>query len=170
MRASSSRAIGLLDALIHAEISVWNRLERELWDTPDAATLGRYLTMRAIADHPADPRIRDIARIQHITIGAASRLVDRLETDGLVDRHHDPADRRATLLTLTDAGRHRLAVSSAVVARALTDLLAPFTADEIDSLTPLLARLADAADSSIPPPLAPAPTSPIRGRGRAMTR
>src|SRR5262245_34956822 len=34
-----------------------------------------------------------------------TQLVDRLECDGLVERAHDPSDRRSRLAVLTEAGR-----------------------------------------------------------------
>lgn len=39
-----------------------------------------------------------------ITSGGLTKRLDRLETAGLIRRHPDPADRRATLLRLTPAG------------------------------------------------------------------
>ena len=113
-------AQALFSALIHAEIAVWNRLEHELWATPNAATLGRFLTLKTIAAAaPHAVRINDIAVAQHITLSAASRLVDRLVTDGLVDREPDPTDRRATALRITDEGRIRLNASSIIFERAV---------------------------------------------------
>ncbi|MFV0645626.1 MAG: MarR family winged helix-turn-helix transcriptional regulator [Sphingomonadaceae bacterium] len=38
-----------------------------------------------------------------------TRMVDRLETAGLVQRHNDPADRRVRKLELTEAGKTRIA-------------------------------------------------------------
>jgi DNA-binding MarR family transcriptional regulator len=73
-----------------------------------------------------------------------SRLVQRMEADGLVERRPDPDDGRASVLVLTRAGRTRFtradAVYSAAVgehfgrhvspaqARALTAALAPIAA------------------------------------------
>ncbi|SCF13181.1 DNA-binding transcriptional regulator, MarR family [Micromonospora purpureochromogenes] len=58
------------------------------------AVLGRHGPMRlsALADH------------LHIAPRSTTEVVDGLEERGLVARHPDPADRRATLVTLTDEG------------------------------------------------------------------
>lgn len=39
---------------------------------------------------------------------SATYLVDKLEEQGLVERHADPADRRVSIVALTDAGLERL--------------------------------------------------------------
>jgi len=41
-----------------------------------------------------------------MTATRVSRLVDRAETEGLVERRPDPLDRRAQHVVLTDEGRH----------------------------------------------------------------
>ncbi len=43
-----------------------------------------------------------------LTSGGATRLIDRLETAGLVERRRNTADRRQVMVCLTDAGRRRL--------------------------------------------------------------
>lgn len=160
----------LLDALVAAEIAVWNRLEHILWDTPGSATLGRLLTLRAIeAAGPHGAHVHELASAQRITVGAASRLVDRLEADGLIERRPCPQDRRASCLLLTGAGTARMTTAAARVSEELERLLKGFSADEIRALIPLLRRLAasaDSADAARSPRTAPKE----RGRGRRMTR
>ena len=50
-----------------------------------------------------------------------SRLVQRMEADGLVERRPDPADGRATLLVTTRAGRTRFARANAVYEEAVVE-------------------------------------------------
>jgi DNA-binding MarR family transcriptional regulator len=50
-----------------------------------------------------------------------SRLVQRMEADGLVVRETDPDDGRATVLVMTRAGRARFAKADAVYTAALQD-------------------------------------------------
>ncbi|WP_115728399.1 MarR family winged helix-turn-helix transcriptional regulator [Actinomyces culturomici] len=160
----------VLDSLVGAEIAVWNRLEHALWEIPDSATLGRLLTLRAIdAAGPHGAHVHEIASTQRITVGAASRLVDRLVADGLVDRLTCPQDRRASCLVLTDAGSARMTTAAGGVSDELSRLLSGFSAAEIDALVPLLRRLiasAEAADAA----RSPRPSANGRGRGRRMTR
>ena len=48
-----------------------------------------------------------------------SRLVQRMEVDGLVERRPDPADRRATIVVTTRAGRRQFTAANAVYVDAL---------------------------------------------------
>ena len=48
-----------------------------------------------------------------------SRLVQRMEADGLLERRSDPADRRATIVMTTRAGRKQFVRANAVYAAAL---------------------------------------------------
>jgi DNA-binding MarR family transcriptional regulator len=72
-------------------------------------------------------------------------LVGRLERDGLVRRAPDPADARAVLVHLTDAGRerlaHRRAARAAVIdarLRALTDADRACLQSALPALTKLI--------------------------------
>lgn len=51
----------------------------------------------------------ELGNVVALTSGGATRLIDRLETAGLVERRRNTADRRQVLVCLTDAGRRRLA-------------------------------------------------------------
>ncbi|MDQ1475457.1 MAG: hypothetical protein QOE62_686 [Actinomycetota bacterium] len=48
-----------------------------------------------------------------------SRLVQRMEADGLVERRSDPADRRATIIVTTRAGRKQFRTANLVYTDAL---------------------------------------------------
>jgi DNA-binding MarR family transcriptional regulator len=49
--------------------------------------------------------MRVIAQEQVLTTGGLTRLVDRMEAAGLVERAEDPDDRRGRLIRLTELGR-----------------------------------------------------------------
>jgi len=68
-------------------------------------------------------------------------LVDAMEQRGLAARQRDPADRRAHVIALTQAGVERLAALAPAVRAARDELLAPLSADEQDQLRGLLIRL-----------------------------
>jgi DNA-binding MarR family transcriptional regulator len=73
--------------------------------------------------------IHDLAERLCIQHHSAVELVDRLADSGLVERRHDPADRRRVLLDLTRAAEHRLADLSAI------------HLDELQRLRPALAEI-----------------------------
>jgi DNA-binding MarR family transcriptional regulator len=65
---------------------------------------------------------------------SASRLSDRLAAAGLVERGASPTNRRATLLSLTPAGREVLAELADLRARHLQRVLATMDPDDRDAL------------------------------------
>jgi DNA-binding MarR family transcriptional regulator len=86
------------------------RLEIELWDAVEARLraelgvgLGTAQTLAVVAA-VEDCRVHDIVRGLSITVGGASKTVDRLERNGLVVRGPHPSDRRSSVIALTRAG------------------------------------------------------------------
>lgn len=65
--------------------------------------------LRSLASRPDGMRPSALADDLHIAPRSATEVVDALEERGWVDRTPDPTDRRATTLTLTDAGRELVA-------------------------------------------------------------
>ncbi|MGP3918948.1 MarR family winged helix-turn-helix transcriptional regulator [Nonomuraea sp. 10N515B] len=63
----------------------------------------RVRLLTALHQRP-ESRMRDLADALGVSGRAVTPLVDALESDGLITRKPDPADRRAFRLTLTDAG------------------------------------------------------------------
>ena len=88
--------------------------------------------------------LQSLMRVRYSQPGL-SRLVQRMETDALVERVTDPGDRRATTVRLTRAGRARTRAARAVYDRALERHLGVFV-DTADArvLTDVLDRLATA--------------------------
>lgn len=80
------------------------RIDRAL--KPFALSFARYEMLRllAFARGGRMPMASATARLQ-VHPASVTNTVDRLERDGLVVRERHPDDGRATILTLTDAGR-----------------------------------------------------------------
>ncbi|MFC5633320.1 MarR family winged helix-turn-helix transcriptional regulator [Streptomyces bullii] len=76
-------------------------------------------------DRPSAYRVQEIAERVHLSQSALSRLIARLEKDGLVERGMCPEDRRGVRVGLTAKGRALhgdvLPVQRAVLARMLAD-------------------------------------------------
>jgi DNA-binding MarR family transcriptional regulator len=69
-------------------------------------------------------------------------LLDGLESDGLVTRAPDPADRRARVVRLTPKGRRRLAAAVADIRAMEETMLAELSGRERTTLLAVLPRLA----------------------------
>lgn len=137
-------APSLFTALIHTEMGAWNAVESALSEAGNALTLGRLLVLRTVRDTPAC-RIQEVAASQGITLGAASRLVDRLHRDGLLHRTPCEHDRRATVLTVTDQGLAHLEEACMIVEKEQERLFAPLSTAQREELTRSLALIAEAA-------------------------
>ena len=72
------------------------------------------------------------------------RWVDDLVAQRLARREQDPADRRRNVVTLTAAGRRRLATLDKRIGEAQQELLAGLSADERRQLVALLGKLLEA--------------------------
>ncbi|MEU0052785.1 MarR family transcriptional regulator [Streptomyces sp. NPDC006309] len=79
----------------------------------------------AAVDGGCANRVQEISDRVHLSQSALSRLIGRLEKDGLVERTMCPDDRRGVRVSLTAKGRALHAevrpVQRAVLARMLTD-------------------------------------------------
>lgn len=73
-------------------------------------TVMPHAAMRLLGrlDELGPTRISDLARADRTSQPTMTALVQRQEEAGFVRRDHDPADSRASLISLTPAGRHAL--------------------------------------------------------------
>jgi DNA-binding MarR family transcriptional regulator len=144
----------------HADLyplfSTLTRLETELWDAVDGCLrqecglpLGRYEAMAVIAAL-GTCRVFDIASALSITVGGASKLVDRIEAAGFCSRKMNPGDRRSSLLELTAAGAAVVEQGRHVVEVELARWFAPaLTRQEAGALHEVLGRLRSARQPSL---------------------
>jgi len=70
-----------------------------------------------------------------------TRTVDALEDEGLVERGHDPADRRALLVAITRQGRKREREATTVAERAIANALPWLPDRERAAMNRMLATL-----------------------------
>lgn len=75
-------------------------------------------------------RMSDIADRLVLSPGGATKVIDRLEAKGYVNRIPDPSDRRATILQMTAEGRTAMSEARAVIDRQLEASWAAHLSDE----------------------------------------
>ena len=89
-------------------------------------------------------RVTVLAAAEAVAQPSMTQLVSRLERAGLAAREPDPADARAVLVRLTDAGRERLARRRAARAAVLDERLTALTDDDralLQAALPALEKL-----------------------------
>ena len=88
----------------------------------------------------------ELARDLGITTGATTRMIDVLETRGLIARDRGGEDRRVVRLAVTPAGNDAVVKLQRHVVSAWNEAMADFTQDEADVLVNLLIKLLAAAE------------------------
>jgi DNA-binding MarR family transcriptional regulator len=129
----------LFEQLVRFQIQLWNAVDARL-RSELGTTLGNLESMRVIGGRGVC-RVNDIADDLIITVGGASKLVDRLEASGTCVRSANPDDRRSSLIELTDNGRDELARATAVLADELAAWFGSVPTETLESLTTTLATL-----------------------------
>ncbi len=88
-------------------------------------------------------RAADISRNLNHDSGALTRVVDQLESRGLIERTRSTEDRRIVELALTLEGRRAVDASVPLVVDHVNRLLADFSREEIEMLVSMLRRMID---------------------------
>jgi len=107
--------------LVRCETRLYNALNDRLRARHGIVT-SQFEFLRFLRDHPG-ARVADVATEFAISIGATSKSVDRLEQQGWAIRQPNPADRRSSLLVLTDDGARLAAAAEETVAAELAELI-----------------------------------------------
>jgi DNA-binding MarR family transcriptional regulator len=121
---------------------VLRRLERDLADEAELP-LAWYDVLLQLAEAPQRRlRMAELADRVLLSRSGLTRLVDRLQAEGLVCREPYPGDARGTYTVLQQAGLDRLRASAPVHLRGIRDYwLSKYSDEELLQLGELLARL-----------------------------
>ena len=107
-------------ALVHAAHRVEARLEEALAGV--GLSIAKFETLSILVSQDRPIRLSELASKLVCVRSNVTQLVDRLETEGLVKRADDPADRRAVRAEVTALGRKRQAAGTPVVNAVLQDV------------------------------------------------
>ncbi|WP_320672680.1 MarR family winged helix-turn-helix transcriptional regulator [Patulibacter defluvii] len=133
---SPSRDVTALAATLPARTARTTRLLLRRADSDLSRSSAGVLA--ALAEGPL--RITELADWEGLAQPTVTLLVAQMERDGLVRRDRDPADRRAVLVSITDAGR----AARQQLHQALAALLRERTAHLDDDQFAALAAASDA--------------------------
>ncbi len=97
-------------------------------------------TLVSVAKH-GPLRLADLAQAELVSAPSITRLVAELEGKALVSRTPDPADGRASLIQVTNAGLEAVQVARRVRQQMVAELLGPLSADEVASIEAALPAL-----------------------------
>ena len=119
-------------------------LDQELAQDPDLAPLeisaAQYTIISVLAKRGCDSGAQ-LCKDLSYDAGAMTRMIDRLEAKGLVNRRRCPEDRRLVKLELTEAGLAALPKLRACSVRVLNRLLHGFSLAEARQLEGFMVRM-----------------------------
>jgi DNA-binding MarR family transcriptional regulator len=134
--------VDLFRAFLTAYVRVTKALEAELV-AEDGLSLAEFDVFVQLNEAPnRSMRMTELADRLLISRSGASRLVERLEQNGLVSRERANGDGRGIIATLTDAGRRRLRAAAVVHRRGIKEhFTSQLKAAEFVALSQICAQL-----------------------------
>jgi MarR family transcriptional regulator for hemolysin len=83
----------------------------------------------------------ELARWAKVEQPTMAQLLGRMERDGIVQREPDPADRRSSLVSLTEEARSKLPAGRDILVQSNKEATQGLSEDEVDTLLALLRRV-----------------------------
>ena len=120
-------------SLLGAAHAVEARIDSSL--TPLGLSLAKLNVLGILVGSSSPLTLGELAQRLACVRSNVTQLVDRLESDGLVRREADPADRRSIRAVVTDAGRDREKAGSIALANVqeeISQVFAGFDVAHID--------------------------------------
>lgn len=108
-------------------------------------TLPRFDVMATLFRAVEPVKMSDLSRMLLVSNGNATAVVDRLKSDGLVDRVPSETDRRVVMVNLTDAGRAQFETLARAHEIEVDRILAHLGAEDLDVMRDLIRRAEGAA-------------------------
>jgi DNA-binding MarR family transcriptional regulator len=141
-RANDDLADGVLRAL--RRILRRTSEQARQFSRASGLTVAQALCLRAIAEAPGDEvTAAQVGQLVQLSPPTVSRLLDRLEQDGLITRERRSRDRRKVCLVLTREGRKRLKNLPTPLQDALVERFANLPKKEQTQLLASLERLVE---------------------------
>jgi DNA-binding MarR family transcriptional regulator len=137
----------VVDAILYAAHRIRTAADARLRES--GLSLPAYKLMRALEN--SDRSMRELSDVLHISPRTVTDMIDGLEAKALVARCPHVADRRVTLVRLTEEGRQQLAVAATGAEQASRAAMAGLGARDQQTLRELLEQVAPAAGATTSP-------------------
>lgn len=134
----------VVDAILFAARRIRTRADAALRES--GLSLSSYKLMRALEN--SDQSMREVSEILQVSPRTVTDMIDSLEARGLVARLPHPADRRITLLHLTEEGQCHLETAKALADKSHGGAISGLTEQDQRTLRRLLDQVAPAAHAA----------------------
>jgi MarR family transcriptional regulator, 2-MHQ and catechol-resistance regulon repressor len=144
---TSEGAVQALGHLLGAHATLTRELSARLVEE-HGLTMSEYEVLFLLSREPEHSMRRiDLSREVRLSPSGITRMLDRLEATGLVEKGRCTQDARVTYAVLTDAGMKKLHECAPAHYDAIERLIGERLSDgEVESLSNLLGRLSDLDD------------------------
>ncbi len=133
-------------ALMELHATVVDAMERHLHAGGGVPLAWYEVLARLSGAAEASMRMQDLAGVLLLSRSGVTRLADRLEAAGLIERRTCATDRRGTLAALTDAGREAIERGQPLVRAALDEHFAGhLTGTDARTLLPILEHVLESS-------------------------
>jgi DNA-binding MarR family transcriptional regulator len=136
-----SSKLGAWRAVVTSHAAVTERVQKAL-AAADLPPLSWFEVLAAVKRSPTGrPRMSELAEYLTLSRGGMTKLVDRLQQAGYLERIPCAEDRRSLQAELTPAGERMLEEMQAVYEAELEQHLSPLTGEEAELITAALAKV-----------------------------
>ena len=147
LSSCSGSSLGLL--FRQARDAMWARLEYELAAAGHELTFSQYVTLKMLSNGPAG--VTDLARFAELNPGAMTRLLDKLEERGLIERQRLDSNRRVVQVGITAAGLALLKEMDDPVRQCGRKQLGHLPAADLSRLTDILRAAREPHEDKVNP-------------------
>ena len=124
--------------LLRASRTIEAELRERITNEFDS-TLPRFDVLAALYRAPSGMLMSDLSRFLLVSNGNVTGIVDRLVSEGLVQRAQRKGDRRTSIVRLTRAGKSAFQRMAAAHQRWVDELLAGVSTRDVHQMTSMLA-------------------------------
>jgi DNA-binding MarR family transcriptional regulator len=150
-RPVGERSLAAWTTLVSAHASVVEAVEERLMAEAGLPLPWHEVLVRVSRAGEDLMRMQELARSVLLSKSGLTRLADRMEQAGLIERRACPSDRRGIFIGITDQGREALDRAGPVFLAAVREyLIDRLSREELDNLVALLERVrgADPVETS----------------------
>ena len=138
MSAASSLAISLFSELLTADQLLRARLTKVL---PNKMEISHFSVLNHLAAAQAEKTPAQLARSFHVTRGAMTNTLTKLEVAGYIHIRPDWDDARRKLVAISPAGRSARDAALAAITPLITDMVGDLGEDRVRAALPVLREL-----------------------------
>lgn len=136
--SQNALAVALFSELFTADQMLRNRLSKML---PRGMELSHFSVLNHLARFKQERTPAQLARAFHVTRGAMTNTLSKLEIAGYVHIRPDWDDARSKLVTISPAGVQARDAALAAITPLITDLVQELGADKVRAALPILREL-----------------------------